>query len=58
MRREDMKTDNGTGTQEHDIESLARLLLPEIQRFFGSEDGKQAFEKWKAEQVQTGKENE
>jgi len=53
-----MKKDNGTEIPELKIESLARLLLPEIQRFFESEDGKNEFEKWKAEQAQAGKESE
>jgi hypothetical protein len=29
------------------IETLARCLLPEIQKFFESEDGKREFEEWK-----------
>jgi hypothetical protein len=29
------------------IERLARCLLPEIQKFFESEDGKREFEEWK-----------
>ena len=32
---------------QSDIESLAKLILPEIQRYFESEQGKQAFEEWK-----------
>jgi len=32
------------------LESFARRILPEIQRFFESEEGKQEFEAWKAEQ--------
>ena len=32
------------------IKALARCLLPEIQKYFESDDGKQEFEKWKAEQ--------
>ena len=30
-----------------DIESLAKMLLPEIQAYFESEQGKQEFEEWK-----------
>ena len=30
-----------------EIDSLARLLLPEIQAYFETEQGKQAFEEWK-----------
>ena len=33
-----------------EIESLARFLLPEIQRFFESEEGRKEFEEWKQKQ--------
>ena len=42
--------DYGTGIPKHEIESLARCLLPEIIKFFESEEGKQEFEEWKAAQ--------
>jgi len=45
------KKDYGTGIPHHEIESLARCLLPEIQKFFESEEGKREFEEWKAEQA-------
>ena len=32
-----------------EVESLARLLLPEMRAFLESEQGKQEFEKWKKE---------
>ncbi len=41
------RKDYGTGIPEHEIEALARCLLPEIQRFFESEEGKREFEEWK-----------
>ncbi len=31
----------------HEIESLARCLLPDIQEYFESEDGKGEFTEWK-----------
>jgi len=37
---------------KHEIESLARILLPEIQKFFKAEDGRREFEEWKAQQTQ------
>ena len=49
------KTDYGTGIPRHEIESLARCLLPEIQRFFESPEGKREFEEWKAEQAKVEK---
>ena len=44
------KKDYGTGIPKHEIESLARCLLPEIQKFFESEEGKREFEEWKVKQ--------
>ena len=44
------RKDYGTGVPEHEIEALARCLLPKIQRFFESEEGKREFEEWKREQ--------
>lgn len=42
--------DYGTGIPLHEVEALARVLLPEIQKFFESEEGQQEFQEWKAEQ--------
>ena len=39
----------------HEMERLARCLLPEIHRFFGSEEGQEEFKKWKKEQEQKKK---
>ena len=44
------RKDYGTGIPEHEVEALARSLLPEIQKFFESEEGKREFEEWKKEQ--------
>ena len=35
------------GIPEYVFESLARSLLPVIQKYYESEDGKKAFAKWK-----------
>jgi hypothetical protein len=32
------------------LQAFTRCLLPAIQRFFDSDEGKREFEKWKAEQ--------
>jgi len=45
------KKDYRTGIPQHEIDSLARCLLPEIQKFFESEEGKREFAEWKAEQA-------
>ena len=39
--------DYGTGIPKHEIEALARCLLPEIQKLFESEEGQREFEEWK-----------
>ena len=44
------KKDYGTGIPQHDIEMLARCLLPKMQEFFESEEGKKEFEEWKKKQ--------
>lgn len=32
---------------QYEIESMAKLVLPQIQKFFESEKGKDEFEEWK-----------
>ena len=44
--------DYGTGIPRHEIEALARCLLPEIQKFFDSEEGQREFEEWKRQQAE------
>lgn len=42
--------DYGTGIPYHEVEALARVLLPEIQAFFENEEGQREFQEWKAQQ--------
>ena len=35
------------------LERLARVILPEIQKYFESEKGQREFEEWKRKQEQT-----
>ena len=44
--------DYGTRIPVHAIDSFARCLLPDIQRFFESKEGKQEFEAWQAKKAQ------
>ena len=37
---------------KYQLEALARCLLPEIQKFFESEEGRREFEEWKAAQAE------
>ena len=40
---------NTTGIPDFEIDSLARALLPAIQKLFETEEGRREFEEWKAE---------
>jgi truncated hemoglobin YjbI len=42
------KKHNEEGIPQHEIEALARCLLPEIRKFFESEEGQREFAEWKA----------
>ena len=42
--------DYGTGIPLHEVEALARVLLPEIRKYFESEEGKREFREWKEQQ--------
>ena len=39
---------NETNVPEHQIETIARCLLPDILKFYESEEGQKEFEQWKA----------
>ena len=41
------QTDYGTGIPLHEVEALARVLLPEIREFFESEEGQREVRDWK-----------
>lgn len=45
------QTDYGTGVPLHEAEALARILLPEIQKFFESEEGKREFQEWRQREI-------
>ena len=47
-----------TGIPQQHIEALARCLLPEIEKFFESEEGQREFEEWKKQQLSEGKAKE
>lgn len=40
--------DYGTEIPYFEVEALARVLLPGIQTFYESEEGRKEFEEWKA----------
>ena len=53
MARKKKPNDYGTGIPLHEVEALARVLLPEIQAFFESEEGQREFQEWKIQQAST-----
>ena len=50
MAKKKRYNDYDTGIPKHEVEALARCLLPKIQAFFESEEGKREFEEWKKNQ--------
>ena len=46
------KKDSGAGIPQHEVESLARLLLPAMRAFFESEEGQREFREWKKQQAE------
>lgn len=48
--RKKKPTDYGTGIPQHEMEALVRVLLPEIEKFYASEEGQRQFAQWQAEQ--------
>ena len=43
--------DYGTGIPEHEIEAFARVLLPDIQAFFATEEGRKEYAEWEENQA-------
>lgn len=52
------KRKNTTGIPDYEIESLAKALLPAIQKLFESEEGQEEFKAWKAERQKQQLNNE
>ena len=50
MLRRKKPNDYGTRIPYHEVEALARVLLPEIQAFFESKDGQREYAEWKVKQ--------
>ena len=50
MARKKKINDYGTGIPYHEVEALVRVLLPEIQAFFKSEEGQREYAEWKVQQ--------
>lgn len=50
MGKDSNKTDYGARVPDFEIEELARIFLPEIRKFYESEEGQRLFEEWKEKQ--------
>ena len=48
MARKKKVNDYGTRIPYHEVEALARVLLPEIQAYFESEEGQREYAEWKS----------
>ena len=49
---------NHSGIPQHEIETIARILLPDILAFYESEEGQREFAEWKAQQGADATDNE
>jgi hypothetical protein len=43
---------NNTNIPQHEIEKIARILFPDIQAYYESEEGQREFAEWKAKREQ------
>lgn len=43
---------NDTNIPEHQIEAIARCLLPDILKYYESEEGQREFTEWKAQEAE------
>lgn len=43
---------NNTDIPQHEIEAIARILLPDILAYYDSEGGQREFAEWKAQREQ------
>ena len=44
---------NHTDIPQHEIEKIARCILPDILTYYDSEEGQREFAEWKAQREQT-----
>ena len=49
---------NNSYLPDHEIEAIARCILPDILALYESEEGQREFAAWKAQQEEKGDENE
>jgi len=49
---------NHSGIPQHEIETIARILLPDILAYYESEEGQREFAEWKAQRDADATDNE
>ena len=49
---------NNSGIPQHEIENIARILLPDILAYYESEEGQREFAEWKARRDAAQNDNE
>ena len=49
---------NHSGIPQHELESIARVLLPDILAYYESEEGQREFAEWKAQRGADATDNE
>ena len=47
--------DYGTGIPKHEMEALARVILPSIQAYYATEKGRREYAEWQASQTMEDK---
>ena len=52
-----MKLVNNSGIPQHEIEHIARCILPDIIALYESEEGQREFREWKARHEAEAREN-
>ena len=50
MAKKKAINDYDTGILQHEMDALSRVLLPEIEKFYASEEGQCQFARWKEKQ--------
>ena len=49
---------NNSGIPQHELENIARILLPDILAYYESEEGQREFAEWKAQRDADATDNE
>ena len=47
MAKKDQKSSSGMDIPDYQFEAIARCLLPKIQKYYESEEGKRALAEWR-----------